>query len=782
MDIRWTPEAFMGLDGDEVRLRRESGRQNTPPERVTKTTGQIFRDNVCTLFNLFNLLIAVALALVGAWSNMLFMAIIVLNTLIGVAQELHAKHLVDRLSLLNAPASAVIREGRRAEIPVQEMVADDVVELTAGAQVSADCVILGGEIEVNESLLTGEAEPVLRRPGEHLLSGSTVVSGLCRARVEHVGGENYAARIAHEARRLRRVNSELLSSMRRVTRFTAYLIPPLGVLLFAEAVLLRGSGAEQAVVSTAAALLGMLPKGLVLLISISLAVGIASLASKRVLVQELYVLETLAHVDTLCLDKTGTLTTGQLEVEDVILTELGESMPFEELMGAFVDGSADRNATFTALRGRFTARGRFSPAASVPFSSERKWSAVSFGSLTLVVGAPEKLAGEAINELLEEKYRSGRRVLLVGVTREEVLPGSPLPLLEWLGTIVMTDTLRPQAAQVLDYFRREGVDLKLISGDNPAAVSALAEQAGFPHADRYIDMSGVTAEEEIERAALSCSVFGRTTPQQKRQLVQALQRNGRTVAMTGDGVNDLLALREADCSIAVAAGSDAARQVSQIVLLDSDFSALPDVLAQGRRVVNNITRVAGVFFVKTIYSVLLSVVCLLMNIPFPLIPIQVTLIDLVIEGYPAFFMSFEPDGRKITGRFLPTVLRRAAPNAAAILVCFLILSLLPLSAGQSSVLFYFLVGAVGIQAVFKAGWPLNRLRAFLCITMTLGFYAAAILFRSLLQLELPDMSNLPLLASLVLVSFLVERAAAALIQARSAPAGSRRGRAHPPAL
>ena len=758
MDIRWTPEALMGLDGDEVRLRRESGRQNTPPERVTKTTGQIFRDNVCTLFNLFNLLIAVALALVGAWSNMLFMAIIVLNTLIGVAQELHAKHLVDRLSLLNAPAAAVIREGRRAEIPVQEMVADDVVELTAGAQVSADCVILGGEIEVNESLLTGEAEPVLRRPGEHLLSGSTVVSGLCR------------------------VNSELLSSMRRVTRFTAYLIPPLGVLLFAEAVLLRGSGAGQAVVSTAAALLGMLPKGLVLLISISLAVGIASLASKRVLVQELYALETLAHVDTLCLDKTGTLTTGQLEVEDVILTELGESMPFEELMGAFVDGSADSNATFTALCGRFTARGRFSPAASVPFSSERKWSAVSFGSLTLVVGAPEKLAGEAINELLEEKYRSGRRVLLVGVTRKEVLPGSPLPLLEWLGTIVMTDTLRPQAAQVLDYFRREGVDLKLISGDNSAAVSALAEQAGFPYADRYIDMSGVTAEEEIERAALSCSVFGRTTPQQKRQLVQALQRNGRTVAMTGDGVNDLLALREADCSIAVAAGSDAARQVSQIVLLDSDFSALPDVLAQGRRVVNNITRVAGVFFVKTIYSVLLSVVCLLMNIPFPLIPIQVTLIDLVIEGYPAFFMSFEPDGRKITGRFLPTVLRRAAPNAAAILVCFLILLLLPLSAGQSSVLFYFLVGAAGIQAVFKAGWPLNRLRAFLCVTMTLGFYAAAILFRSLLQMELPDMSNLPLLASLVLVSFLVERAAAALIQARSAPAGSRRGRAHPPAL
>ena len=773
MATLYEEKAYTGLSAAEVRQRREAGRQNTAPEPVTKSTAQILKDNVCTLFNLFNLLIAVALALVGAWSNMLFMAIIVLNTLIGTAQELHAKRLVDRLSLLNAPTAAVLRDGKAQTVPVQELVEDDVIELDAGAQVCADCVILTGAVEVNESLLTGEAEPVVRAPGEHLLSGSFIVSGRCRAGVEHTGAENYAAKLALEAKRLRRVNSELLRSMRRVTRFTAYLIPPLGVLLFLEAYFLRGEAVNAAVITTAAALLGMLPKGLVLLISISLAVGIAALAKKRVLVQELYAPETLAHVDTLCLDKTGTLTTGQMEVEDVLLTDLGRELPFEELMCAFVSGSQDNNATYRALKERFTRPGGPAARSAVPFSSERKWSAVCFADFTLVVGAPEILAGGAAAGAAEGFMKEGKRVLLAGMTSEAVLPGKPLPVLRWLGTIVISDRLRPEASETLAYFRREGVDLKLISGDNPEAVSALAARAGFPNAERCIDMSGVTDEAEIERAAADYSVFGRTTPQQKRQLVRALRKQGRTVAMTGDGVNDLLALREADCSIAVAEGSDAARQISQVVLLGSDFSALPDVLAQGRRVVNNITRVAGVFFVKTIYSVLLSLACLLLNVPFPLIPIQVTLIDLIIEGYPAFFMSFEPDGRRVTGRFLPTVLRRAAPNAVAILACFLILPAVPVSAEQSSTVFYLLVGTVGIMAVFKASLPMDRLRAFLCVTMTLGFYAAVFLFSSLLHVEPLAVTNLPLFISLALVSFLIERGAALLIKYFDARSGRR---------
>ena len=771
MAVFYEEKAYTGLSNAEVRQRQESGRQNTAPERVTKSTGQILRDNICTLFNLFNLLIAVALALVGAWSNMLFMAIIVLNTVIGIVQELNAKRLVDKLSLLNAPTAVAIRDGEACTIHVQELVVDDVVELASGAQVSADCVILSGAVEVNESLLTGEAEPVRHAQGEHLLSGSFIVSGLCRAQVEHVGSENYAVKLALEAKRLRRVNSELLRSMRRVTHFTAYLIPPLGVLLFLEAYFLRAEAVDQAVVTTAAALLGMLPKGLVLLISISLAAGIAVLAKKRVLVQELFALETLAHVDTLCLDKTGTLTTGRMTVEDVLLTDLGEELSFEELMAAFVTGSQDNNATYHALKERFGSSGGLMSLSRVPFSSERKWSAVTFEDFTLVVGAPEKLAGRAISELLEDTVRSGKRVLLAGITRDEVLPEQPLPELEWLGTIVIADELRPEAVETLDFFKREGVDLKLISGDNPETVAALGARAGFPNAARYVDMSGITDDAGIERAAANYSVFGRTTPQQKQKLVRALQKQGRTVAMTGDGVNDLLALREADCSIAVAEGSDAARQIAQVVLLDSDFSALPDVLAQGRRVVNNITRVAAVFFVKTVYSVLLSLVCLLLNIPFPLIPIQVTLIDLVIEGYPAFFMSFEPDGRKVTGRFLPTVLRRAAPNAIAILACFLILPVMPLDSAQGPTVFYLLVGTVGIMAVFKASRPMNALRVFLCVTMTLGFYAAVFLFHSMLRVEPLAMPDIPVFLALSLVSFLIKRGVTALIKLFDARGG-----------
>lgn len=769
MNLSFGPNAERGLSAQQVAEKRSQGRQNTQPEKATKSTGQILKDNICTLFNLFNALIAIALALVGAWSNMLFILIIALNTLIGIVQELHAKKLVDELSLLSMPMARVVRDGALLEIPVQELVEEDVMELDAGQQVCADAVILAGTVEVNESLLTGESDPIPKGAGEHLLSGSFIVSGRCRACVEHVGMENYAAKIAHEAKKLRRVNSELLSSMRKVTRFTGYLIPPLGILLFLEAFLLRGDAINHAVVTTAAGLLGMLPKGLVLLISISLAVGIIALSKKRVLVQELFALETLAHVDTLCLDKTGTLTQGNMQVEEVVLTDLGRSMAFEEVIGSFLRATDDNNATFQALQAHFAPSEGLLPVEKIPFSSERKWSAVQFQDFTFVIGAPERLAGKDAL-FWEKEFAAGRRVLVAGITEQSVAADRPLPEIQLLASIVLSDPIRPNAAETLAYFQREGVDLKLISGDNPAAVAALAKKAGFPQAERFIDMSNETEEADVERAAQEYSVFGRVSPLQKRQLVQALQRQGHSVAMTGDGVNDLLALREADCSIAVAAGSDAARQISQVVLLDSDFSALPNVLNQGRRVVNNITRVAGVFFVKTLYSVFLSVVCLLLNIPFPLVPIQVTLIDLIIEGYPSFFMSFEPNGKKVTGRFLPTVMRRALPNAVSILVCFLLwlglAQVVPIPEAQDSTLFYLLVGTVGVQAVFKASWPLNKLRTFLCVTMTVGFYGAVILFHTLLQVALPTGMTLLLFAGFALLSLGIERGVAALIRRR----------------
>ena len=664
------PFCLTGLSAAQVQQKKDSGKQNLPPEKSTKSTSQILKDNICTLFNLFNVLIAIALALVGAWSNMMFICIIAVNTLIGIVQELHAKKLVEKLSLLSAPTVRVIRDGKHSEIPIHELVEQDVIELEAGNQVCSDCVILVGEAEVNESLLTGESDPVLKPEGSHLLSGSFIVSGRCRACVEHVGAENYAAAIAREAKRLRGIHSELLSSMRKVTHFTAFLIPPLGILLFLEAFLLRGDTLNHAVVTTAAGLLGMLPKGLVLLISISLAVGIITLSRKKVLVQELFALETLAHVDTLCLDKTGTLTQGKMQVEKVYSAEPQGSVLFEELIGSFLQYTDDNNATFQALKAHFAASDVFSPIHKIPFSSERKWSAIEFQNAgTFVIGAPERL-GASVPPHLERDEQTGKRLLLAGYTKEPLDQNSPLPHIQELAYIVISDSIRPNAAETLAYFQKEGVALKLISGDNPVTVSALAKQVGFPEAERYLDMTGITEEAQIEKAVANYSIFGRVSPLQKKQLVQALQKKGHAVAMTGDGVNDLLALRQADCSIAMAQGSDAARQISQVVLLDSDFSALPSVLSEGRRVVNNITRVAGVFFVKTIYSVLLSLVCLVLNIPFPFIPIQITLIDLIIEGYPAFFISFEPDNRRITGRFLPSVLRRAFPNAVSILICF----------------------------------------------------------------------------------------------------------------
>lgn len=706
-----------GLSEAEARRLREMGGGNTPPPPITKSTGQIIRENVCTLFNLFNVLIAAALALVGAWSNLLFILIIALNTAIGIVQELHAKRLVEQIAVLTAPKARVLRDGEIRELPVEELVLGDVLTLERGVQIPADALVLDGEIETDESLLTGESVPVGKTPGEELLSGSVVVSGACMARVERVGVDNYAARLTQEARAVVPDHSELLTSMGQVTRFTAFLIPPLGLLLFFQAYVLRGSPLFGAVTTTAAGLLGMLPKGLVLLITVSLAVGVAKLAKSRVLVQNLFSLESLAHVDVLCLDKTGTLTQGDMRVERVVQLTKDLPIPLADWMGAFLTH------------------------------------AVTFPELgTLVVGAPDRMTGTRLPEELSAEIRRGKRVLMIASTSCPVDPDGPLPEMTALAALVLSDPIRPGAAHTLDYFRREGVRIKVISGDHPAAAAAVAAQAGLEDAS-WVDMSQVNTEDELLRAAQQYTVFGRVSPEQKRQLVQAFQDQGHRVAMTGDGVNDILAMRKADCSIAMAHGSEAARQAAQVVLLDSDFTVLPNILLEGRQVVNNMTRVAGVFFVKTIYSILLSLFCVLADLPFPLIPIQVTLIDLFIEGYPAFFQSFVPDGRALTGRFLPCVLRRSLPNAVAILLASAVLLLgggaLGLPAGQIPLALYLVIGAVEVDALLKSSLPLTSLRGFLFLTASVGFFCAVLLFHAVLSLPslLPGTVPVVLLAS-----------------------------------
>ena len=739
-----------GLSEAEARRRLEAGGGNASPVSITKSAGQIVREHVCTLFNLFNVLIAIALALVGAWSNLLFILIIALNTAIGIVQELHAKRLVEQIAVLTAPKARVLRDGEIRELPVEELVLGDVLALERGIQIPADALVLEGEIETDESLLTGESVPVRKTPGEELLSGSVVVSGACMARVERVGVDNYATRLTQEARAVVPDHSELLTSMGQVTRFTGFLIPPLGLLLFFQAYVLRGTPLFGAVTTTAAGLLGMLPKGLVLLITVSLAVGVAKLAKSRVLVQNLFPLESLAHVDVLCLDKTGTLTQGNMRVERVVQLTKDLPIPLADWMGAFLTHIDDNNATFQAMRACFPIRDiPQTPTGKIPFSSQRKWSAVTFPELgTLVVGAPDRMTGTRLPEELSAEIRRGKRVLMIASTSFPVDPDGPLPEMTALAALVLSDPIRPGAAHTLDYFRREGVRIKVISGDHPAAAAAVAAQAGLEDAS-WVDMSQVNTEDELLRAAQQYTVFGRVSPEQKRQLVQAFQDQGHRVAMTGDGVNDILAMRKADCSIAIAHGSQAA----QVVLLDSDFTVLPNILLEGRRVVNNMTRVAGVFFVKTIYSILLSLFCVLADLPFPLIPIQVTLIDLFIEGYPAFFQSFVPDGRALTGRFLPCVLRRSLPNAMAILLSSAVLLLgggvLGLPAGQIPLALYLVIGAVEVDALLKSCLPLTSLRGFLFLTASVGFFCAVLLFHAVLSLPslLPGTAPLVLLVS-----------------------------------
>ena len=711
-------------------------------KNATKSIPRILRDNICTVFNALNLMIAIALAAVGAWKNILFIFIILINTVVGIVQEIRAKRQIERLTLLTQPTVTVIRNGKESNIRPEEIEKGDSLVLTAGLAVCTDCVVKDGKIEVNESILTGESEPVIKNPGDKLLSGSSVISGKCLAEAECGVDECFTARMVDEVKKTKSGSSELLASMKKVTGFTSFLIIPLGVLLFLQAYFFRGEAIDSAVVATSAGLLGMLPKGLVLLISIGLAVGVIRLSKKNVLVRDLHSLENLAHCDVICLDKTGTLTEGSLEVESVY-PEIDER-EFERLMATYLANTDDNNSTFRALSERFSKAEAYEVAFATPFSSERKWSSVTLNDgRTLVLGAPEKLCREIPRKALEF-MEQGKRVLFAGLCNGDV----DTDKIKDIAMIVISDKLRKNAAQTIRYFYEQGVDVKIISGDNPAAAAAVAKLSGVRNTDRLIDATGLS-DEELEKAAETYTVFGRVTPDQKKVLVAALQKQGHKVAMTGDGVNDLLAMRQADCSAAMGNGSDAAKQTAQLVLLDSDFAVLRDVISEGRRVINNLTKSAGVFFIKTIYSVLLSLLCLVLNTDFPFIPIQITLIDAVIEAFPAFFMSFERNDRKVEGTFLSSAFRAAIPNSIAIfLACAAVFFAAPgfgLSHEQMKLVMYLTVGIVSLAGVVKASLPLSKLHIFLCAASIGGFFCAVLIFSRLLQLPHLTMSGAALL-------------------------------------
>lgn len=752
-----------GLSNKEVEEQIQKGNVNVTQNNNLKSNQQIVFDNVFTLFNLYNLIIAIGLLCVKAYTNTFFFLIITINVLIGIIQEIHGKNMVKKLSILTTSKTTVIRNGKEEKIEVEKIVLGDIILLAQGYQIPSDSYVIEGEVEVNEALLTGESNLILKSKDDKLLSGSYVVSGKCYAKVERVGEDNFANQIINATKKTKENNSELINSMKKVTQFTSFVIIPVGIFLFIQAYFVRETNLAQSVIATSAGLLGMLPKGLVLLITIALESGVIKLAKKNVLVQELYSIESLSHIDTICLDKTGTITTGKMKVSEIeMYNEEILPKPFNKMMIAFVNGMEDNNATFKALHDYFKGDMKYEKIDNIPFSSERKWSSISFKKEgSIIVGAPERLFEKSKIEMPEkiiDLQKNGKRVLAIGYTNK-VIASPELPELEIIGTIILEDPLRKNAKEMLGYFKEQGIDVKVISGDNPLTVSNIAKTAGLKDYDSYIDLSTISTDAEIVDLVDKYSIFARVLPHQKSIIVKALQAKNHKVAMTGDGVNDVIALREADCSITLPDASDAAKQVSQIVLLNSDFSVLKDVLMEGRRVVNNITKVAKIFFIKTIYSILLSIFCIFTNMEFPFIPIQITLIDLAIEAYTSFFITFEKNKNPIRGTFLETALSNALPFAIVIMFNIILLTFagngIGISKETATTMMYLLIGFVSILAVQEVCMPFNKVRIFLFTTTAIGFYIAVIIFKDILNISALTNKEFIITLILAIVSYLL---------------------------
>ena len=731
-DFAFTDPTGLTASQAEEKLRAGRGNQMTDPDNLSLP--RILLNHTLTLFNLLNLSLALCLLLVGSYRNMLFLFVVFANILIGAVQEYRARKTIASLKLLNAPSVHVLRDGKEITLEKEATVEGDLIVLRGGDQVVADAVVVDGSGAAMESLLTGESNAVPKQINSWLYSGSYIVEGRLLAQQVYVGDESYAGRLTCEARKDTRPASRLMTDLNKLIRFDSMVLIPLGVLLFLKQLLLRHIPVAEAVPSSVAAMIGMIPEGLVLLTSVAMAVGVVKLGRRNALVQELSGIETLARVDVLCLDKTGTLTTGTMEletVEGVECTREETEKSLSRLLGVFDENSA----TLNALRAKITPADE-KPRDVLPFSSERKKSAATFYDGTmLILGAPEFVLGDRypveLRQRVEQYAAEGKRVLVLvegqGLVSAESLP----PFKTICGICVLSDQLRPAVDETLRYFREQDVDIRIISGDNPITVSMIARRAGIPGWDRYVDASSLKTEEDLDDACDRYTVFGRVTPEQKKELVLALKRKGHNVAMTGDGVNDIPALKTADCSIAMAGGADAARSSAQVTLLSSDFSVLPDVVLEGRRVINNITRAASLFLTKTIFSFLLSLLILVLPAVYPFQPIQLTLISSLMIGLPGFVLALEPSGERIRGDFLRTVLYRALPGGIAAACCASI-SMAMTWAGWShelcSTLATLCAGAICWIVLIRACLPLNHLRRALLLVTAGAFTLAFLLF------------------------------------------------------
>ncbi len=745
---RLHPDPAAGLSSQQVAGQIQRGLHNGDSGVKSKTEGQIIWENVFTFFNLLNFALAAAVILVGSPRSALFMGVILSNIVIGSFQGIRAKHTIDKLSLISSPKAAVLRDGKRQTIPVEQVVLDDILLLTAGNQICADAVVAAGECEVNESLITGESDPILKQPGESLLSGSFVVSGQCSAQVEHVGAENYANKIAGDAKYIKKRNSEIMDSIDLIVKIIGFAILPIGGLLFWKQYFVLGDTFQGSVVSTCAAMVGMIPEGLVLLISLAFAVSVIKLSRHKTLVQDMYCIETLARVDTLCLDKTGTITEGSMQVDGLSPFESHTEPEMKEALAALTGSLQDDNPTFLALKDYLPGQSAWYASGTVPFSSARKWSGAFFpGKGAYVMGAGEFILGEAFQQRFpqaEEYSKNGQRVLLLARSDSPFEDKSLPEGLEPMGLVLISDKIRREAPRTLRYFADQGVDLKVISGDNAVTVSQIAKRAGLENADRYCDATTLRSDEDIRRAVSEYAVFGRVTPQQKLAFVKALKEDGHTVAMTGDGVNDVLALKEADCSIAMASGSDAARTVSNLVLLDSNFASMPLVVQEGRRSINNLQRSSSLFLQKTIFSALIGVLFIFINYTYPFEPIQQTLISSLTIGVPSFILALEPNRDRLRGKFIFNVLKMCIPAALTMTANIVLLCALSgplgLASQEMSTLAVILTSLTGFIMLFKVCTPFNSLRGFLFGGLLTVFVVALLFlgqFFSLVSLTLP---------------------------------------------
>lgn len=739
---RYRPDHQTGLTAQQVQEHRMHGWTNQPVDPPSKTTKEIIQENVFTYFNLIFLVLAVLLCLVGSFRDLTFLPVIVLNTLIGIIQETRAKKVLDNLTMLNAPHAMVIRDGKKSQINAEDLVIDDIVIFEAGNQVCADAEVCAGEVQVNESLLTGESDEITKRKGDQLMSGSFIVSGQCHARLDKVGADSYISRLTLEAKAMQNTEqSEMIRSLDKLVKWVGVAIIPIGIILFIQAFVFQGEGFRSSVTSMIAAVIGMIPEGLYLLASVALAVSSIRLAQKKVLLHDMKCIETLARVNVLCVDKTGTITENTMEVQDVIPTkeyEEGELRPLSELLGDFTAAQSSDNITMEAMKRYFKIASGKKAVAKTGFSSASKYSSVTFEEASYVLGAPEfvlKEQYENYEEAISAHASKGARVLVFGTAKEEP-DGKPLKeAVTPLAYVLLANPIRQEAKETFTYFAEQGVEVKVISGDNPLTVSEVAKEAGIAGAERYVDASTLHTEEEMRAAVLNNAVFGRVTPNQKRKFVQILKEEGKTVAMTGDGVNDVLALKDADCSIAMASGSDAAAQASQLVLLESDFSCMPEVVLEGRRVVNNIQRSASLFLVKNIFSFLLSLVSFVFMFTYPLEPSQISLISMFTIGVSAFFLALEPNKNIIKGHFLTNVFLKALPAALTDVLAVGALVIFGRTFGVSSAdistAATMLLSIVGFMILYTISAPMNVLRGVILGGCIVGLLFCSIFLNDL---------------------------------------------------